>query len=147
MIFGLPTHPLLVHFPVVAIPVLSVAAFVVALRPSNNRTGSILGVFAVVTAVATVLTARSGEQLADLLSSGENIDRHRQLGETLRLFVILQTVALLGMIGFQAKPSLSGNHPVSLLMRAAVGVLSVLAMIWVILTGHEGASQSWGFLT
>jgi hypothetical protein len=62
--FGLPAHPLLLHVPVVLVPVLSVVAVALAVRPAwRLRFGLSAGVLAIVTMAATILTAGAGEAL------------------------------------------------------------------------------------
>lgn len=145
-LFGLPAHPLIVHFPVVAIPALAIAALIWVVKPWSKNASLGLAAFGIVTTVSTILAASSGEALADLLQSGESIDRHRELGNTLRLIVIVQTVGLLGMVGVELRQA-SEKNTVGLIFRAVTAVLSILSVIWVIRVGHEGASQSWGFLS
>lgn len=67
-IFDLPAHPLMVHFPVVAIPVLAILGLVMAARPRfrDNYSLPVLAL-AVVTVVATFMAARSGQALVDTL--------------------------------------------------------------------------------
>jgi hypothetical protein len=62
--FGLPAHPLLLHVPVVLVPVLSAVAVALAVRPAwRLRFGLSAGVLAIVTMAATILTAGAGEAL------------------------------------------------------------------------------------
>jgi hypothetical protein len=62
--FGLPAHPLLLHVPVVLVPVLSVVTVALAVRPSwRLRFGLSAGVLAIVTMAGTILTAGAGEAL------------------------------------------------------------------------------------
>lgn len=146
MLFGLPAHPLIVHFPVVGIPLVSIAALVVVLRPQKlAEHGWLVAGFSVLTAISTILAATSGEALVDLLNNDEAISRHRELGETLRLLSIVQALAISAMWVTSKKAELP--KAVSMVLSAVAVIASVLALIWVIRTGHEGASQSWGFLS
>jgi hypothetical protein len=62
--FGLPAHPLLLHVPVVLVPVLSVVSVALAVRPAwRLRFGLSAGVLAIVTMAGTILTAGAGEAL------------------------------------------------------------------------------------
>jgi predicted membrane protein DUF2231 len=62
--FGLPAHPLLLHVPVVLVPVLSVVTVALAVRPAwRLRFGLSASVFAIVTMAGTILTAGAGEAL------------------------------------------------------------------------------------
>ena len=148
MLFGLPTHPLLVHFPIVAVPAFALLALWWSARPwfDGRATGG-LAVFGLVTAIATFFAAKSGEALAELLNSGEAIDKHRELGETLRVIVIFQAGVVISMMAVATRPSIGSNHRVAMVLRALAAISSILALIWVVRVGHEGASRTWGFLS
>ena len=62
------------------------------------------------------------------------------------MIVILQAVFVIGAVVPASNKSFGTKHPITLFARVAALVASVLAVIWVILVGHEGASQSWGFV-
>jgi hypothetical protein len=124
--FGLPAHPLLVHVPVVLVPLLAVAVVVLAVRPSwRLRYGLAAVVSAVVTMVGTILAAGAGEALRAQRSSrtggpagvpeqqgtgaaaarpggnggeGRQLAQHADLGAMLRLLVILFALALIVLV-------------------------------------------------
>ncbi len=145
MLFGLPAHPLITHFPVVGIPLVAIASIVLVIRPQKlDENGLLVAGFSILTAIATILAASSGEALAELLTSGEEISKHRELGETLRTLSVLQTVTIIGMVGAARRDA---SSTVKTVISVGVVITSILALIWVIRTGHEGASQSWGFLS
>ena len=145
MLFGLPAHPLITHFPVVAVPLISIAAIFLVLRPSKIEGHALLVAgFSILTAISTILAASSGEAFAELVGSGDAIDKHRQLGETLRLISVVQAVSITAMLAVHKK---GASKVVGAALSAAVVITSVLALIWVIRTGHEGASQTWRFFT
>jgi hypothetical protein len=61
---GLPTHALIVHFTVVALPTAAVAGILVALWPwARRRYGLLVGLVTLAACVAVPLTVRSGEDL------------------------------------------------------------------------------------
>lgn len=145
MLFGLPAHPLVTHFPVVGVPLTSIAAIFLVLRPSKIEGHAVLvGGFSIITAISTILAVSSGEAFAELIGSGEEIDPHRQLGEALRLISVVQASFVSTML-FLHKREVS--KAISTALSAGVVITSVLALIWVIRTGHEGASQTWGFFS
>ncbi len=145
-LFGLPAHPLITHFPVVGIPLVSIAGIVLVFRASARQSiGVGVAVFGLLTAAASFLAVRSGEAFAELLSSGDEIDPHRQLGETLRIFASLQAVSIILLIVLDRVTSIDPKSPLAKVVAAMVIISSVLALVWVIRTGHEGASQTWGF--
>lgn len=141
-IFDLPAHPLLVHFPVVAIPALALVALVLAARPALGQKWRlpVIG-FAIVTAAATFFATQSGEALADALGNGDYIDDHEALGKALQLMVfgllVLLVLLLFGPGPLRSNPGVNGA------LRALVGVVAVLALIWAVRTGHEGARIHW----
>ena len=144
-LFGLPAHPLLVHFPIVAIPTLALLGLIMIVMPSfRDRFGKAIIALGVVTSVATVLAAQSGQALLDTYANGDFVDEHKRLGETLRLFVLGLTVSIIGLMLTAKRSTSTGRDPVSLLMSALVAALSILSLIWAIRTGHEGARLRWG---
>lgn len=144
-IFDLPAHPLMVHFPVVAIPAVAVLGVVFAFRPHfRERYGGAVLVLAAVTTIATFMAVRSGEALAEAIEiKDEAIDPHRNLGNALRWLVLGLTTSL-AALGFVSKRSTSPARNSAVLGTSAVVVIfSVLALVWTIRTGHEGAKSVW----
>ena len=149
-IFDLPAHPLMVHFPVVAIPLLAALAIVVTVRPALRETWKYpLAVFAIITAAATVFAAGAGEALADVLyedweTTETDIDEHAELGQFLRLLVIGLTVVLLALLAL-TKRNIGGSfgRNLNIVASALVVLLSIASLIWVVRVGHEGAKASW----
>lgn len=144
-IFGLPAHPLMVHFPVVAIPVLALLGLVMVARAEFRARYAIpVLVLAGVTIVSTFLAARSGEELVDALGyTDEHIGEHEELGNMLRLFVLGLGAAIFALVVTNKRSSSAGRDP--LMVGATVLVLSfsLLSIIWTVRTGHEGAKAVW----
>lgn len=144
-LFGLPAHPLLVHFPVVAIPTLTVLGLIVALWPSfRERFGLAVWLLGVVTFIGTVLAASSGTALAE----GRGYEptfyaTHESLGETLRLFVLGLVVSLGALQLVTRNNKFSKTHPATIVTTVVVLAFTVLSAIWTIRTGHEGAKLTW----
>lgn len=145
-LFGLPAHPLIIHFPVVAIPTLGIIGLVMAISPSfRGRYGIAAIVLGIVTTVATFLAVTTGESLNDDLGfDDEFIGLHRQRGELLRFFVLGLTVAVGGSFA-TARASLQKSHPAVIATSVLLVAFAVLSGIWVVLTGHSGADAVWGF--
>ncbi len=143
-LFGLPAHPLLVHFPVVAIPTFTLLALAMVLVPSfRDRFGKVIAVFGLVAALGTIFAAQSGEAMAERWFNRELVETHESLGETLRFLVIALSVVVIGLVANAKRSSATGKDPASLLLSAGVLVLAVLSAIWTIRTGHEGARLTW----
>lgn len=153
-LFGLPAHPLLLHVPVVFIPVLALVLLGVAVRPEwMDRYGVAIGALAVASLASTILTAGAGEAFRDSGEGGPGIAEHADAGETLRLVMIaLTAVVLLALAlrraaageGLARLRDLGRQAWVAPATRAAFAILAVLAAFFVIRTGHLGAKQTWG---
>ena len=152
-VWGVPAHPLFVHVPVVLLPVIAIGACAMALRPEWRRRYALhLPIAALVVAVATLLAVKSGEPLKDALQPalGTRIDRHADLGDQTALlatlFFLAAAVTASGDWWLRRRAAEVANAvPGRLVTAAAVtaAALGVLAAIWAIRTGHEGARVTW----
>lgn len=160
-LFGLPAHPLLVHIPVVLVPLAALIAIVFAFKPAwLDRFGWGLVALSGVGAVGAILAASSGRGLENLQNEAETAARedHFELGEIARnisilFFVIVTAVVVLrylarrraaaghsstGVWGFIA--SKAGAIAIAVLL-----VLSASAATYTIsVAGHQGAKLNWG---
>jgi hypothetical protein len=139
----------------------------------RRRYGWHLVVGCAVVAIATLLAVQSGEEFAEALEGAVPIGKHQDLAETTRLFVLGQLVLAVGLVlaakRFEANAALPGtkgaieDRPVSnststvmahdrtvagqpavlLILSGALVVCSVLATVWMVRTGHEGAQVTW----
>jgi hypothetical protein len=90
---GLPTHALIVHFTVVALPTAAIAAIIVALWPwARRRYGILVGLLTIVSVALVPVTVESGEKLFDRQSARFGpadtteaglMEKHRELAEAL----------------------------------------------------------------
>jgi hypothetical protein len=124
-LFGLPAHPLLLHLPVVLIPLLAIAAVALMIRSEwRRRFGVALAITALVALAATNLTVSAGGSFKDAFDSGETlsaqvppvappagqesegaqspenaaIDKHGELGDQLRIAMIFFTGAIVLLV-------------------------------------------------
>jgi uncharacterized membrane protein len=136
--FGLPAHPLIIHVPVIFVPILGLAVIATAIWPQRlERYTPVLAGFAVVANAATLLAVGAGEAFrADRNEPGVNatLNDHAEAGETLRLLMIVLTALLVAAMFVNVRRIL--------LWIAAV--TSVAAIFFVIRTGHLGAKLAWG---
>lgn len=143
-LWGLPAHPFFVHIPVVLLPILGSVALMMVARPKWRRRRPLLFVgTTLVTTVATILAARSGEPFKEALQPGlgSRIDRHADLGDQTALLATLFFVAVAAMAA--GDRWISGRKRTVTALSMVAGVLGALAAIWVIRTGHEGARVTW----
>lgn len=160
--FGLPAHALLLHVPVVLVPILAGVVIALAVRPVwLARYGLAAGVFGIATMAATILTVGAGEKLRDermqrakelgrARPSGGNslLDQHAELGDQLRLIVVAFVVLLIVLVVLARYRATTAE---GLLASPAIGtvvavltvVAAILAAIWVVRTGHLGARLVW----
>jgi hypothetical protein len=158
---GLPAHPLFLHVPVILIPVATIAALLLAIRPRLfARHGVWITAVAVVALGATNLTMGAGKALREDLAlgggggAGALIARHEHAADILRLLMILFTAVLVvalavyrGDTGVRALDALLARiralAPATLVLRAGLVVLAVGALYFVFHTGDLGAKAVW----
>src|SRR5215218_6407366 len=146
--FGLPAHPLILHVPVIFIPILGLAAIALAIWP-RERFLLPVAAFSVVTLAATLLAVGAGEAFQEDRAAqmpggaGARIDPtlqdHMDAGSALRLTMILLTLTL--VVSLFAKRWPSG---VRVGLRVLTVLLAATAVFFVIRTGHLGAKLAWG---
>jgi predicted membrane protein DUF2231 len=145
--FGLPAHPLIIHVPVVFVPILGLAVLAVACNARwLDRFGLLVAAFSVVTLAATLLAVGAGEafrqeRLKDfpLLVNDPTLHDHADAGITVRLAMVILTALLVALLFAKRLPNWA---------RIALRVLAVLfaltAIVFVFRTGHLGAKLAWG---
>src|SRR5262245_56517642 len=101
-LFGLPAHPLIVHLPVVLIPLAALGAVVIAVSPNwRQRIGWLVVIAAGISTVFVPLATGSGEALGDMVEdSGSRrlIHEHSELGEQLLPVMVIFFAILLGFM-------------------------------------------------
>ncbi|MEA2294664.1 MAG: hypothetical protein QOE86_2303, partial [Solirubrobacteraceae bacterium] len=69
------------------------------------------------------------------------LDAHASAGQTLRILIVLFTLALLGTL-YARRRALAG--PAMIGLRVLVAALAIASVFFVIRTGHLGAKLTWG---
>lgn len=154
--FGVPTHPLAVHAPVVLIPLLAVASVVVLFRTSWRERASVpLAALAFVMVAMLFVAKESGESAKEADNVFGNIDRHEELGnQTFILGLVWLVLAIAaGVAAFLGRrnqaTSLSsaageaGRNQLLLVLNVLATVAVIVTTIWLIRTGHAGAESRW----
>ncbi len=139
---ALPAHPLIVHAPVVLVPLVAVGLAAFFFLPSWRRPlGVVLVALAAVSAGAAILAVASGEELGEALGRGAELDEHRSYGERARLFAVALAVATGALVLYDRR----GRNPQRWLRHAtaAVGIVGISATASVFVTGHSGAQLAW----
>lgn len=168
---GLPAHPLFLHVPVILIPVVGIAALVLAVRPALfTRHGVWVTAVTVAALAATNLTAGAGKALRNDLLSGVRgssgtggevalIARHAHAADILRLLMILFCAVMIVSlalwrtgdgtsvtgIGFvdTVLARVRASMPGMWPARLAMAVLALACLYFVFHTGDLGARAVW----
>ena len=146
--FGLPAHPLLVHIPVVLVPLALVGVIVMVSRPSWwGRYEWATLVITVAGAVGAVFAAQSGEGLEESVREGSVrslVREHVEAGETARnfslLFMLVVAVAIL-LPRWMKGRTLPGWWKRA--AAVAMVVTGLAASYTVYDAGHTGAKSVW----
>lgn len=161
-LFGLPAHPLLVHVPVVLIPLIGIAAIPMAFsRRVRARLGWVVVGLTVIAGIGTQLAVMSGQALRHSVPPSSALNSHVHMAESLRplvlvLFIFLVALMLidgLPLLLVERVPQLSSDRLRWLSpdrrrwLSPAVGVLTLaaalVANLRLIQIGHSGASATW----
>ncbi|CAN5587005.1 hypothetical protein BH10ACT2_BH10ACT2_15760 [soil metagenome] len=146
-IFGTPAHPLLIHIPVVVLPLLAIGAIVLAAKPSwRSRFSWALAGATLATAAVTFWATQSGKRLRDALqpSLGSLAERHAELGDQTALLAtafFIGAACLVVMDRWVLPRRPAKLWPV--VFAIVVALVGVASAVWVIRTGHEGARITW----
>jgi hypothetical protein len=142
---GLPAHVLFLHVPVVLVPIVCILIAALAIRPAwRAKWGVATGLLAVGTMAATILTVGAGNALADERGGTRagKLAEHAELGEQLRLLIIVLTIAfILLLVADQHMTLIPMAAPI---IAVAFTALAILTIVWVARTGHLGAELAWG---
>jgi uncharacterized membrane protein len=94
--FGLPAHPLVVHVPIVLLPLVGIGSSAMALAATpRRRFGSVTLALAAIAFAFTQLAAGRGEALEDSVRRSQALRDHVEMAGTRRVlsFVLLAVVA------------------------------------------------------
>ncbi|HRB02753.1 MAG TPA: hypothetical protein PLP26_05265 [Ilumatobacteraceae bacterium] len=167
--FGIPAHPLLVHIPVVLLPLTAVGVVVMLIRPSWHLRyrWAVLAV-GLVGMIGGIMAADAGESLEERIEAtkGYAASRgwhdHADAGDTAQAFAIVFFAALALYIlvpffldrwakrnagkGVDVTSGAGGpSSPrwLSVALAVLVGLASIGTVTTVILAGHSGSKAVW----
>jgi uncharacterized membrane protein len=165
-IFGLPAHPLMVHAPVVLIPLAVAAALVYALVPPlRQRVGWVLVLLSLAGAGGAFAAVESGQRFALTKPSSTQLNTHGNFGLQVRDFAVLLAVVAVVLVGVDMsrrgrstfrpsgdsdgytyqRPRSGGVVMTVVSLVLSIGLLAVAgaAMFYVVRTGDSGARMVW----
>jgi hypothetical protein len=157
---GVPAHPLLIHAPVVFVPLLALLAIAYAVVPFvRPHTRWVLGILALVTPIAALLAKLSGDAFFRRLQDRNavtpeffpKLQDHQQLGTLTLYATIVLALLTLALVYFVApRVAAAGSAHATRSSGALPLVLSILSIIaavvslyYVIRTGDSGAKAVW----
>ncbi|MEZ5177708.1 MAG: DUF2231 domain-containing protein [Acidimicrobiales bacterium] len=156
---GIPLHPLIVHVPVVLVPLALIGAVLALVRPPwRSWSLPVVAVLVGASVVGVQLAVMSGEGLEEINGEKEAlIERHAQLAEQARpmvfVFFLVAAATALAWWLVQRGGADGADEPTRtraataarlLVPLCALSVLTgALATVWVYRTGHTGAESVW----
>jgi uncharacterized membrane protein len=147
--FGLPAHPLLLHVPVILIPVLVIATVAVVARPAwRERYGFAWAGLAIVALASTVLAAGAGDKfIEEKRFVSQTLREHKEAGETLRLvmFVFTAAIVLAVLRDWRARNGgrVIGGGAAAAALSVVILLLAGVSGFFVVRAGHLGSKSVW----
>lgn len=144
VLFGLPAHPLLVHVPVVLLPLVAIGTVAIVVSASlRERFGWLVVALAGFALLGVQLAMGSGEALDGHVEKSQLLERHTELANSLRplaivLFLLVLAVVLLGRRRLPGSWKWAAPVVGVLAVLSAVGTTARLAEV-----GHAGAKATW----
>jgi len=149
-IFGLPTHPLVVHAVVVLVPLAALSGLVVAVWPAARAryAPAALGI-ATLALIAVPVATHTGEQLEDHVRASTLVDRHAHMADGLLPFMALLWLALALLVGVRwyGRYRAAGRTRLASYVGIGAAVITVAAgvgsAVQVVRIGHSGSEAAW----
>ena len=156
---GLPAHPLLVHIPVVLIPLAALGALAIAVRPRWMRSfGWLVAGVAGVGFAGAIFASQSGEAYKETLEAAgrtinSTLEDHAEMGDAAQGFAAVFFALVVVWVLFawwrrhcgEEKVTAAVKKPklIAILLSVLVVVSGVAATASVTVTGHSGAKSVW----
>ena len=147
-LFDIPAHPLLVHLPVVAVPILTLSLVWIVLVP--KKPGGLPFVttgISVVAGIGLLLAASSGEALVEAvtyLRDEPGVRDHIDASENARLAgVVTMALVIVGYVTRRLAARSSRTGSISRAVFAVALVASIATTTFTIQAGHSGAKARW----
>lgn len=139
-VFGLPLHSLVVHAAVVLVPLASVGAVVMAVRPAwSRRFGPAVLAVGALGVVASFASTQSGEALARRVGTPEP---HAELGDVLP-WIALAAFVLTVLLWVADRRGGERRTVGPAILAVLVVAAGAFATLWTIRVGHSGAEAVW----
>lgn len=143
---GLPAHVLIVHGPIVLIPLCVIATAALLVKDSwRERYGPIAMVLTLVAAAMAIMAVGAGEQLIDRGFGEEAIVDHKDAGERLRIVAFLFAVSIVAFIAVDRyrRREVKTSRTAFVVLGALTALFALASLGAVIYTGHTGSKMVW----
>lgn len=148
-ISGLPTHPLVVHLPIVLVPLTLICVLVFSFRKKWHVHYAIpVAILSFVALVGSYLAQDSGESLEHRIPKSSLLEKHTQLGDQFFTIALLMffVVLIWAFVGWYFRNK-SDDETKYRYIRIGVCVLAIAvvgyASFAVYQVGHSGAKSVW----
>jgi membrane-associated PAP2 superfamily phosphatase len=144
-VFGLPTHPLIVHATVVVVPTAAVAVLLAAVWPRFRAwAGWGPPALAVLAVVLTPLSTSTGESLEHRVGTSHLVEEHAQLADMLLWWVIpLAVLAIATYALHRTGRQTVGGRALTVVLAVVPVLVALGTIVQVVLIGHSGARAAW----
>jgi hypothetical protein len=146
-VFGLPSHPLVVHAVVVLVPLAALSGLVVAVWPAARaRYAPLALAFATLALISVPLATHTGEQLQNHVHPSAFVEEHTEMADGLLPFMALLWGALAVLVGARwLKVARDVDWAKYLAGAAAVVAVAgaVASGVQVVRIGDSGARAAW----
>lgn len=153
--FGLPAHPLLVHIPVVLIPLVGIGAVAIAVSGwVRDRFGWLVLGIAIVAGISTQFAVDSGQALRHSVPNSDALRHHASIAGSIRPLILLLFLVALAIMAFDRRSRgawpFDDHGPGRPIGTAAQVGLAALAVVVALGTnvrlfqiGDSGAKATW----
>jgi hypothetical protein len=149
-LFGLPTHPVVVHAAVVLLPLAALMTLACAVSPAlRKRYGVLTAVLAVLAMLSVGAAQRTGGSLEERVPETALVREHTHMADEVAPWAILLAGGAVIVAGYDRfiKPRLGGVASRERAMTAAMVVCAVVvaagATYTIVQVGHSGAKAVW----
>jgi uncharacterized membrane protein len=151
---GIPAHPLIIHIPVVFIPLTLVVAIAAVAWRSRRRELSLVALgAATIGMLGAQLATMSGESLQEQLPRSPLIHDHAELGDGARTLAIIVFLAAVAFAAREFRDRLprsaagvaraAGRPAAAVALSVVLLATSAAATAWTVRAGHMGAKAAW----
>jgi phosphoglycerol transferase MdoB-like AlkP superfamily enzyme len=146
---GLPAHVLLVHIPVVLVPLGAIGALVMLWPRWRSTIGWWVCGLLVVAGIATQLAISSGKSLRPYVRETSLVSAHVHIGENIRPWLLLMFLALVGVMLVDRAVWKSADSPRDRLRALGIGLsaasilFAAVSVYWIYRIGHSGSKAVW----